>query len=366
MAYTGVIREKKVKGLPDYTLVKEINYGKFGRVYSAMHNQTKEMCACKFINYKVLSQKQILSIKREIEIMKMLHHPGIIRLKESLETEEYFVLVMELMSGGDLFDRLEQQSSFRESDAKNILLQVAKAVKYMHDCGIVHRDLKIENIMFVSKDSDVVKLGDFGLSKLIGKGVTMTPVGTLEYMPPEIVEKKVYSTNVDIWSLGCLAYILLYGSFPFYEETVGNKLVLLKDKIKSGYFAFPTDAENVSDEAKDLIKKALDLNPATRLNINKFLAHPWLQNNEAQTNHELPAPAAVRTAKDRISLRELLNFGLHLTRQKDDEETDPSQEIAELKIEEGGKLKLPSIFKSKLMKKREEKSEKGKKPGEHS
>jgi len=356
MPLTQPIKGDQIEGLKGYTLVKEINTGHFGRVLLAKEVSTGEEVACKIVEKTYLNKRQKENMLNEISILRQLSHPNIIKFKDSVETSQYFVIVMELMKGGDLFDRLIAQKAFLEEDARLIMLQIAQAINYVHQQGIAHRDLKIENVMFLEPHLNIVKLGDFGLAKRIGQNSTRTPVGTEKYMAPEIIKGEYYSTKVDIWALGCLVFILLYGTFPFFNETdrKGNRLIDVTEKIKTGYFKFPQEGayenEPVSETAKDLIRKCLVVDPSKRIDIQDFLKHPWIT---TQSSNQIPlhSPAALRTAQGLVSMRDYFNFGVHAERNRLDGDDD-SMQIEDQLHSESKLVKLGNLGQSKILKNR--------------
>jgi Ca2+-binding EF-hand superfamily protein len=216
---------KKVIGyanITDYYELKEnLGKGKFGLVRSAVHKKSGKKVAIKLMKKLMMTPQDLELVKQEIEIMKMLQHPNLIRLLDVFENTDYIYIVMEIMEGGDLFSYLEKKH-FRlpEITAARLVHSLAAGLYYLHNFGIVHRDLKPENVLMVSKaeDSDV-KIMDFGLSKMIGPSQLCTePFGTLSYVSPEVLQQKPYGKGVDVWSLGVLAYLMLVGSLPFDSE----------------------------------------------------------------------------------------------------------------------------------------------------
>ena len=151
----------------------------------------------------------------------MCQHPNIIKLKDIFENSEYYFIVLELMAGKDLFDYIQRRGfSLPEPRVQDLAYQIGGAIKYLHALGIVHRDMKLENIMMSnSTDQGIPKLVDFGLAKIIGPSETATePFGTLGYVAPEVLKKRPYSYSCDVWSFGCIIYALLSGSLPFDHE----------------------------------------------------------------------------------------------------------------------------------------------------
>ncbi|XP_043258225.1 serine/threonine-protein kinase Chk2-like isoform X1 [Colletes gigas] len=222
-------------------------------------------------------------IMNEVKILKALKHPCIIRLEEIVDSQKAVYIVLELMEGGELFERIKNRGRLSEKTAKLIFYQVVLAVSYLHDSGITHRDLKPENILLAS-DSDVTlaKVSDFGLSKLVDAQTMMkTFCGTPMYVAPEILfntGRGSYTNQVDVWSLGVILYACLSGAVPFNCQ---DKNVSLQDQIMKGYYSFPASKfGHVSEKAINLIKCMMTVNPRKRITIKQVLLHPWLQDRD--------------------------------------------------------------------------------------
>ncbi len=174
--------------------------------------------AIKILNKSKLSAEELMLAKREIEILKLCQHPNIIRLLDVFENPDHLYIVLELLHGGDLYEYLNKRHfNILEHRARNIVHALATALYYIHSYGIVHRDIKLDNVLMVDESDDSeVKLVDFGLSKIIGPGeYCHDPFGTYGYAAPEVLEQKPYDSAVDIWSLGVVLYALLAGATPF-------------------------------------------------------------------------------------------------------------------------------------------------------
>jgi len=217
-----------------------------------------------------------VALKTEVEILCRIQHPNIVGMKEVYDTKTKVYLIMDLMTGGELFDRIVQLEKYTEADAAKLVQSIAKAVGYCHNLGVVHRDLKPENLLFESKAPDArIKIADFGLAKIIDqKKVMQTACGTPGYVAPEVIMKKGgYTKEVDMWSLGVIIYILLCGFPPFYEE---NNAALFA-AIKAAAYEYPSPYwDNITAEAKDLIDNLLVKNPADRLTPMGVLQHTWM------------------------------------------------------------------------------------------
>ncbi|RXW25775.1 hypothetical protein EST38_g101 [Candolleomyces aberdarensis] len=316
------------KGLENYELVEKMGDGAFSNVYKAVDLTTRKKIAVKVVRKFELSASQAgdrhlnpqfkkkprvterANILKEVQIMRGIQHPSIVKLNSFSESMEHYFLVLELMDGGELFHQIVKLTYFSENLSRHVILQVANGIRYLHEeRGVVHRDIKPENLLFnrieiipsknpihrpydESKEDEGefipgiggggigrVKIADFGLSKVVWDEQTMTPCGTVGYTAPEIVKDERYSKSVDMWALGCVLYTLLCGFPPFYDESIN----VLTEKVARGYYTFLSPWwDDISVEAKDLITHLLCVDPAQRYTIDEFLAHPWC--------HAAPAP----------------------------------------------------------------------------
>lgn len=210
---------------------------------------------------------EVFQQRREIEVLKMCQHNNIIKMIDLFENSDQYFIVLEYMQGKDLFDYIQKRGfTLAEARVQDLTYQIALGVKYLHEFGIVHRDLKLENIMMNdSSDSAIPKIVDFGLAKIIGPSNTASePFGTLGYVAPEVLQKQPYTFSCDVWSLGCIIYALLSGSLPFDHESQKETIrMTLEDKLVFDLSCW----ENVSTNAKDLIKKLLLKDPRQRLTL---------------------------------------------------------------------------------------------------
>merc|ERR1719197_1629079 len=220
-------------------------------------------------------------IAREIEIMQMVEHKNVIQLYELFDEQKKMNLVMELVTGGELFDRIVEKQSYTEREAADTIYTLCDALNHLHALKIVHRDLKPENLLYSSPADDAtIKVADFGLARLVSGGDMMkTACGTPGYVAPEILNNKGYdSSAVDMWSTGVILYILLCGFPPFYEE----ELPALFDSILHARFDFPSPWwDAVSADAKGLVKKLLELDPKKRYTASQVLSHSWISGGKA-------------------------------------------------------------------------------------
>jgi len=230
-------------------------------------------------------------ITREIEIMQNTKHPNVITLFEIYDEPKRMSLVMELVTGGELFDRIVAKSQYTEKEAADCMKQLCTALAYLHGQNVVHRDLKPENILYAAAEDDpsghgnLIKVADFGLARVVsGSTVMKTACGTPGYVAPEILKNKGYdSGKVDIWSAGVILYILLCGFPPFYEE----ELPALFDQILHARYDFPSPWwDNISPDGKNLVKAMLTLDPLKRISADDVLSHPWIKGGAPDTELE--------------------------------------------------------------------------------
>lgn len=224
-------------------------------------------------------------VRTEIGVLLRLSHPNIIQLKEIFESDSDIALVLELVTGGELFDRIVERGYYSERDAAHVIKQILEAVAYLHDNGVVHRDLKPENLLYADMALDApLKIADFGLSKIIDDQVTMKTVcGTPGYCAPEILRGNAYGPEVDMWSVGVILYILLCGFEPFFDPR-GDQFMY--GRILNCDYEFVSPWwDDVSLNAKDLVSKLIVLDPHQRLSVREALQHPWVLGKAARFSH---------------------------------------------------------------------------------
>ncbi|KAG7238335.1 hypothetical protein INR49_031051, partial [Caranx melampygus] len=304
--------------------------GAFSEVVLAEEKRTQKLVAIKCIPKKALEGKEN-SIENEIAVLHKIKHANIVSLEDIFESKSHLYLVMQLVnkvtvfelqkqrtavilyfslshfyvpeqlntssfarsvfmskppsslcrvSGGELFDRIIEKGFYTEKDASKLIQQILDAVKYLHDMGIVHRDLKPENLLYYSMDEDSkIMISDFGLSKIEGSGSVMsTACGTPGYVAPEVLAQKPYSKAVDCWSIGVIAYILLCGYPPFYDE---NDAKLFEQILKAEYEFDSPYWDDISDSAKDFIVHLMEKDPIVRYTCEQALQHPWIAGDTA-------------------------------------------------------------------------------------
>lgn len=264
-----------------YDLKDVLGTGAFSQVRLAESKEDGNMYAVKIIDKKALKGKED-SLENEIRVLKRLDHRNVVKLLEAYESRTCVYLVMQLVTGGELFDRIVEKGSYSEKDAADLIKQVLSAVAYMHEEGVVHRDLKPENLLYYSPEPDSkIMISDFGLSKMEESGVMATACGTPGYVAPEVLAQKPYGKAVDVWSIGVISYILLCGYPPFYDENDAN----LFAQILKGEFEFDSPYwDDISEEAKDFIRKLMCVNVEQRLTCNCALQHVWITGKQSERN----------------------------------------------------------------------------------
>ncbi|KAG9442871.1 hypothetical protein H6P81_018725 [Aristolochia fimbriata] len=288
----SVLQKPLVDVTQFYHLDKELGRGQFGITYLCTEKATGRKFACKSISKRKLTHKaDIEDVRREVLILEHLTgQPNIVEFRGAFEDHQNVHLVMELCSGGELFDRIIAKGSYSERAAADIIRQIVNVVNACHFMGVMHRDLKPENFLMVSKDEDSpLKATDFGLSVFIEEGkVYTTIVGSAYYVAPEVLHRK-YGKEIDVWSAGVILYILLSGVPPFWAETEKG----IFDAILEGDLDLRSPPwPQISESAKDLIRKMLIQDPKRRITAAEALQHPWLREDGAS---DKPIDSAVFT-----------------------------------------------------------------------
>jgi len=232
-----------------------------------MHKLTKKVVAIKSLKKSLLTDEESKrKVMQEFSILKFLNHPSVIRLYETFETKKYILFVMELCSGGDLLNYVRKHRKLKEDVARLIFKQLIEGLHHCHSRGILHRDIKLDNILLNSKGA--IKICDFGVSKLVKNGEVMREqCGTPAYMAPEILKAKGYEGfAADIWSAGVALYVMLYKEMPFKGPNLHKVITMGAYKL----------GEKVSKEGRDLIERMLERNPKKRISVEEILKHKWM------------------------------------------------------------------------------------------
>ncbi|XP_074546841.1 calcium/calmodulin-dependent protein kinase type II subunit beta isoform X2 [Halichoeres trimaculatus] len=260
----------------EYQLYEELGKGAFSVVRRCVKLCTGQEYAAKIINTKKLSARDHQKLEREARICRLLKHPNIVRLHDSISEEGFHYLLFDLVTGGELFEDIVAREYYSEADASHCIHQILDSVSYTHQHDIVHRDLKPENLLLASKCKNAaVKLADFGLAIEVqgDQQAWFGFAGTPGYLSPEVLRKEAYGKPVDIWACGVILYILLVGYPPFWDEDQHK----LYQQIKAGAYDFPSpEWDTVTPEAKNLINQMLTINPAKRITAQEALKHPWV------------------------------------------------------------------------------------------
>lgn len=259
---------QKIK-LGPYILGETLGVGSFGKVKVATHELTGYKVGVKILNRnKIASLDMVQKIRREIQYLKALRHPHIIKLYEVISTPTDIFMIMEYVSGGELFDFIVKNGKISESEARRFFQQIICAVEYCHRHNIVHRDLKPENLLLDNQGN--IKIADFGLSNIMTDGDFLkTSCGSPNYAAPEVVSGKLYAgAEVDVWSCGVILYTLLCGRLPFDDEHIPT----LFKRIKGGIFTIPPF---LSSQTRDLLLSMLVVDPLKRITIPEIRQNPW-------------------------------------------------------------------------------------------
>lgn len=295
----SVLRTKTGHIKEYFTFGEKLGNGQFGTTFLCVEKGTGEKYACKSIaKRKLLTQEDVNDVRREVEIM---HHlsgsPSIITIKGAYEDSVAVHVVMELCTGGELFDRIVKKGHYTERKAAEIARTIVGAVETCHSLGVMHRDLKPENFLLVNDDEDSpIKAIDFGLSTYFKPGKLYNDVvGSPYYVAPEVL-RRCYGPEADIWSAGVIIYILLCGAPPFWGETEEEIL----NEVSSASIDFTSDPwPKISDSAKDLVQKMLIRDPKKRLTAREVLCHPWVMVDGVAPDK--PFDSAVLTRLTRFS-----------------------------------------------------------------
>ncbi|KAK2197642.1 bifunctional EF-hand domain/Protein kinase domain/Protein kinase-like domain superfamily/EF-Hand 1 [Babesia duncani] len=272
----------------NYKAIKLLGKGSFGEVLLCIHRITGQQYAVKVISKKSIKNKADHdSLLREVQVLKSLDHPNIMKIFEFFEDEKYYYFVTELYMGGELFDEIVSRKRFSEHDAARIIKQVLSGINYMHRQNIVHRDLKPENLILETKSPNAnIRIIDFGLSTYCEVDAKMKEkIGTAYYIAPDVL-KGMYDAKCDVWSIGVILYILLCGFPPFNGQ---NETEIIK-RVQTGKYSFDMPQwRKVSESAKDLIGRMLTYNPAKRITAAEALEHHWIVYMTRQSSVDLPS-----------------------------------------------------------------------------
>ncbi|EFC43822.1 predicted protein [Naegleria gruberi] len=252
----------------DFEIGKPLGTGKFGRVYLAREKKSKFIVALKLLDKKQLEKEKVAhQLRREIEIQSHLRHKNILRLYGYFYDEKKVYLILEYAPGGEMYHFLQKCTRFSEEQTSKFMYQMARALKYCSAKHVIHRDIKPENLLLDGNGE--LKIADFGWAVHAPTSRRKTLCGTLDYLPPEMIEKKAHNATVDLWCIGVLCYEFLTGNPPFFAQDDKSTM----RNIVAVRYSFP---EYVGDEAKDLVRKLLVKEPSNRITLEQVLKHPFI------------------------------------------------------------------------------------------
>eukprot|EP00735_Rhodelphis_limneticus_P001113 TRINITY_DN11672_c0_g1::TRINITY_DN11672_c0_g1_i1::g.17499::m.17499 TRINITY_DN11672_c0_g1::TRINITY_DN11672_c0_g1_i1::g.17499 ORF type:complete len:345 (-),score=71.48,sp/Q9SMQ4/SRK2F_ARATH/43.28/3e-61,Pkinase/PF00069.20/3.5e-66,Pkinase_Tyr/PF07714.12/2.4e-31,Kinase-like/PF14531.1/2.8e-06,Kdo/PF06293.9/0.0093,Kdo/PF06293.9/7.5e+02,RIO1/PF01163.17/4.1,RIO1/PF01163.17/0.32,APH/PF01636.18/5.5e+02,APH/PF01636.18/0.16 TRINITY_DN11672_c0_g1_i1:208-1242(-) len=266
--------DKPVCMIGVYKVCGIINKGGTAVVRKGINTESGEVVAMKFMSRSHLEASKMVSyVKREIDYGLKLQHNNVVQLKDKMLTKEHVILVFEYVKGSDLLDIVLQKGRLSEDVARTYFVQLLDGVEYVHTQGMCHRDLKPDNLL-IALPSGALKIADFGFTKHL-HSVNRSKVGTIEYMAPEVTKQQKYEgTSVDIWSIGCVLYVMLVGKFPFQDPKNPRGSITLQNTINcflpQGYPTY------LSKEVIDLLSRIFILEPSKRITLAQIKQHPWV------------------------------------------------------------------------------------------
>jgi len=339
---------------------EKLGSGMSGSVVVVKHRMTGQEFACKSVYFNRLNQEIENDLRTELDLLKQLDSPHIIKIYESWEDKKHLHILLERLTGGELYTNLIEREAYTESHANDLFKQMLKSIYYCHAHGIAHRDLKLENFLFESPKANELKLIDFGLSKKYCTGRAIrsmsSVVGTTYYIAPEVLKlrmgrggKKGYDKECDMWGLGVILFMMLCGRPPFDAKT-GNDEDIFRVIIKGNYRMDDNEWLDVSSECKDLVRKLLQKKPNKRITASQALKHPWISES-----HNVPfSPKKLNTRswvdnvhkftkfpKLKQTAIEMIAFSLSLTELK-----DLRREFEKIDTDNKGVINLEAFLKS--------------------
>uniref|UniRef100_A0A8C4I113 Si:dkey-16p21.7 n=1 Tax=Dicentrarchus labrax TaxID=13489 RepID=A0A8C4I113_DICLA len=280
-----------------YRLEKTLGKGQTGLVKLGVHCITGQKVAIKIVNREKLSESVLMKVEREIAILKLIEHPHVLKLHDVYENNKYLYLVLEHVSGGELFDYLVKKGRLTPKEARKFFRQIISALDFCHSHSICHRDLKPENLLLDEKNN--IRIADFGMASLqVGDSLLETSCGSPHYACPEVIRGEKYDgRRADVWSCGVILFALLVGALPFDHDNLRQLL----EKVKSGVFHMP---HFIPPDCQALLKGMIEVNADKRLTLEAIQKHAWYQGGRNEPCPEQPPPRRV-CVKRILSLTEL-------------------------------------------------------------
>ncbi|XP_071763418.1 serine/threonine-protein kinase BRSK2-like [Centroberyx gerrardi] len=280
-----------------YRLEKTLGKGQTGLVKLGVHCITGQKVAIKIVNREKLSESVLMKVEREIAILKLIEHPHVLKLHDVYENNKYLYLVLEHVSGGELFDYLVKKGRLTPKEARKFFRQIISALDFCHSHSICHRDLKPENLLLDEKNN--IRIADFGMASLqVGDSLLETSCGSPHYACPEVIRGEKYDgRRADVWSCGVILFALLVGALPFDHDNLRQLL----EKVKSGVFHMP---HFIPPDCQALLKGMIEVNPDKRLTLEAIQKHAWYQGGRNEPCPEQPPPRRICVGRI-LSLTEL-------------------------------------------------------------
>ncbi|XP_054587919.2 serine/threonine-protein kinase BRSK2 isoform X10 [Nothobranchius furzeri] len=273
-----------------YRLEKTLGKGQTGLVKLGIHCVTGQKVAIKIVNREKLSESVLMKVEREIAILKLIEHPHVLKLHDVYENKKYLYLVLEHVSGGELFDYLVKKGRLTPKEARKFFRQIISALDFCHSHSICHRDLKPENLLLDEKNN--IRIADFGMASLqVGENLLETSCGSPHYACPEVIRGEKYDgRKADAWSCGVILFALLVGALPFDDDNLRNLL----EKVKLGVFHMP---HFIPPDCQNLLRGMIEVDATKRLTLEQIQKHTWYLagKNEPEPEQPVPRKVAIRT-----------------------------------------------------------------------
>uniref|UniRef100_A0A672SL42 BR serine/threonine kinase 2 n=1 Tax=Sinocyclocheilus grahami TaxID=75366 RepID=A0A672SL42_SINGR len=269
-----------------YRLEKTLGKGQTGLVKLGIHCVTCQKVAIKIVNREKLSESVLMKVEREIAILKLIEHPHVLKLHDVYENKKYLYLVLEHVSGGELFDYLVKKGRLTPKEARKFFRQIISALDFCHSHSICHRDLKPENLLLDEKNN--IRIADFGMASLqVGDSLLETSCGSPHYACPEVIRGEKYDgRKADVWSCGVILFALLVGALPFDDDNLRNLL----EKVKLGVFHMP---HFIPPDCQNLLRGMIEVDATKRLTLEQIQKHTWYIGGKNEPEPEQPAPRKV-------------------------------------------------------------------------